>query len=274
MTFAYGQHARPVVRNLDLSVPEGGHLAVVGPSGVGKSTLAGLIAGLLEPRAGEVRVGGEPVRPGGDPGRRVLIPQEAYVFSGTLRANLGYLRADPVPDTELAASADAIGLSELADRIGGWAAVVDPAGLSAGERQLIALTRAYLSRAPLAVLDEATCHLDPAAEARAERAFARRPGGTLIVIAHRVSSAHRADRVLIMDGPNALCGTHEELLRLSDLYRALTGGWSWSVDGVGDISDVGDVGDAGGIGDTGAKPRDAGAGRPAARTEPAVPPAS
>ncbi|MEV0264030.1 ABC transporter ATP-binding protein [Streptomyces sp. NPDC050617] len=226
VTFAYGEHARPVVRDLDLTVPAGGHLAVVGPSGIGKSTLAGLIAGLLEPRAGEVRVGGEPVRAGGDPGRRVLIPQEAYVFTGTLRANLSYLRADPVPDTELAAAVDAVGLGELADRIGGLAAVVDPAGLSAGQRQLIALARAYLSPAPVAVLDEATCHLDPAAEARAERAFARRPGGTLIVIAHRVSSAHRADRILIMDGPQTLCGTHEELLSRSDLYRALTGNWS------------------------------------------------
>ncbi|MFE7120272.1 ATP-binding cassette domain-containing protein [Streptomyces sp. NPDC057654] len=225
VTFAYGEHARPVVRDLDLTVPEGGHLAVVGPSGVGKSTLAGLIAGLLEPRSGVVRVGGQPVRAGGDPSRRVLIPQEAYVFTGTLRANLSYLCADPVSDTELTAAAEAVGLGELADRIGGLTAVVDPAGLSAGERQLIALARAYVSRAPVAVLDEATCHLDPAAEARAERAFARRPGGTLIVIAHRVSSAHRAHRILIMDGPQTLCGTHEELLSSSDLYRALTGSW-------------------------------------------------
>ncbi|MFH8980007.1 ATP-binding cassette domain-containing protein [Streptomyces varsoviensis] len=225
VTFAYGEHARPVVRDLDLTVPEGGHLAVVGPSGVGKSTLAGLVAGLLEPRSGEVRVGGAPVQHGGDPARRVLIPQEAYVFTGTLRANLAYLRADVVPDAELAAAADAIGLSGLADRLGGPEAIVDPAGLSAGERQLIALTRAYLSRAPVAVLDEATCHLDPAAEARAEHAFSRRPGGTLIVIAHRLSSARRASRVLIMDGPQTLSGRHEELLLRSPLYQSLTGTW-------------------------------------------------
>ena len=90
---------------------------------------------------------------------------------------------------------------------------------------LIALTRAYLSSAPLALLDEATCHLDPAAEARAERAFARR-GGTLVVVAHRISSALRADRVLVMDGRRTAYGSHGELLERSALYRELVGSWS------------------------------------------------
>lgn len=78
----------------------------------------------------------------------MLIPQEAYVFTGTLRANLGYLRPDPVPDAELLAAAGAIGLTPVMDRIGGPDAPLDPATLSAGERQLVALTRAYLSPAP------------------------------------------------------------------------------------------------------------------------------
>jgi ABC-type multidrug transport system fused ATPase/permease subunit len=110
--------------------------------------------------------------------------------------------------------------------LGGPGGRVDPAALSAGERQLVALARAYLSPAPLALLDEATCHLDPEAEARAERAFAARPGGTLVVVAHRISSAYRADRVLVMDGPRTAYGTHEELLRGSAPYRDLVGGWS------------------------------------------------
>ncbi|MGB8946267.1 MAG: ABC transporter ATP-binding protein, partial [Streptomyces sp.] len=79
-------------------------------------------------------------------------------------------------------------------------------------------------------LDEATCHLDPVAEARAERAFAARPGGTLVVIAHRISSARRADRILVMDGTHTLCGRHEELLGSSSLYRELSGNWG-SVNG-------------------------------------------
>ncbi|MEU4213085.1 ABC transporter ATP-binding protein [Streptomyces sp. NPDC026206] len=225
VTFGYGAHAEPVVRELDLTLPAGTHLAVVGPSGVGKSTLAGLIAGLLEPWAGEVAVGGVAARDGGAVGRRVLIPQEAYVFSGTLGDNFRYLREGPVPDHEVMAAAEAIGAGGLVRRLGGGGldATVVPGELSAGERQLIALVRAYLSPARVALLDEAACHLDPAAEARAERAFAARPGGTLVVIAHRAGSARRADRVLVMDGPGTVAGTHRDLPARSALYRDLMG---------------------------------------------------
>ncbi|QES36650.1 ABC transporter ATP-binding protein [Streptomyces venezuelae] len=227
LTFAYGPHAEPVLKDLELTVARGEHLAVVGPSGIGKSTMAGIVAGLLEPDAGDVRVDGRSVRGTGAVGRRVLIPQEAYVFTGTLRDNLRYLREGPVPEPEMLAAAEAIGLAPLVERLGGPDAALVPAELSAGERQLIALTRAYLSCAPLAILDEATCHLDPVAESRAERAFAARPGGTLVVIAHRISSARRADRVLVMDGTHALCGRHDELMERSPLYRDLNGAGEW-----------------------------------------------
>ncbi|MEU3853478.1 ATP-binding cassette domain-containing protein [Streptomyces sp. NPDC029554] len=226
VTFAYGPASEPVVRGLDLTVPSGSHLAVVGPSGVGKSTLTALVAGLLTPRCGTIRVGGHPV-PGPEAAAgRVLIPQEAYVFGGTLAENLAYLRPGPVPEAELLAASEAVGLTPLAARLGGLDARVDPASLSAGERQLIALTRACLSPAPLALLDEATCHLDPETEERAERAFARRTGGTLVVVAHRISSARRAGRVLVMDGRDTAYGRHEELMRTSALYRDLVGSWT------------------------------------------------
>ncbi|MGK5532715.1 ATP-binding cassette domain-containing protein [Streptomyces sp. URMC 129] len=229
VTFTYGGRAGPVVAGLDLTVPAGGHLAVVGPSGAGKSTLAALVAGLLAPATGEVRLCGEPVagRPAADLVRlRVLIPQEAYVFSGTVADNLGYLRPDPVPGKELLAAAEAVGADGLVDRLGGPGGHVVPARLSAGERQLLALARAYLAPAPVVLLDEATCHLDPAAEARAERAFAARPGGTLVVIAHRLSSARRARRVLVLDGTRHVSGGHREVLARSALYRDLAGSWS------------------------------------------------
>ncbi|MEU1316613.1 ATP-binding cassette domain-containing protein [Streptomyces tibetensis] len=226
VTFAYGPASAPVVHDLDLVLPPGAHLAVVGPSGTGKSTLTALVAGLLTPSRGTVRVGGHPVPGPAAAAARVLIPQEAYVFGGTLAENLAYLRPDPVPEEELLAAAEAVGLAPLADRLGGLGARVEPPALSAGERQLVALTRAYLSYAPLALLDEATCHLDPETEERAERAFAARPGGTLVVVAHRISSARRAGRVLVMDGRSTAYGGHEELLRSCALYRDLVGSWS------------------------------------------------
>ncbi|MFE5917806.1 ATP-binding cassette domain-containing protein [Streptomyces sp. NPDC056468] len=226
VTFAYGPTALPVIDDLDLTLPVGSHLAVVGPSGIGKSTLTALVAGLLEPRCGTIRVCGEAVPGPGAAARRVLIPQEAYVFTGTLAENLGLLRPDPVSDAELLAAAEAVGLAPLLDALGGPEGRVDPGALSAGERQLIALTRAHLSCAPLALLDEATCHLDARAEERAEQAFAARPGGTLVVVAHRISSARRADRVLMMDGRDTAYGTHDELVRHSARYRELVGGWT------------------------------------------------
>ncbi|MCG5214244.1 ABC transporter ATP-binding protein [Streptosporangium sp. KLBMP 9127] len=221
VTFAYGPHAEPVVDRLDLVVPAGDHLAIVGPSGAGKSTLAALITGVLPPDAGEIRLGGvlagEVV-----PAARVLIPQEAYVFRGTLAENFGFL-AD-VPQADMAAAVRALGAGELVTRCGGYQAEIDPAALSAGQRQLVALVRAYLAPARMVVLDEATCHLDPAAEERVERAFASR-GGTLIVVAHRLSSAVRARHVLLVDGTRVLKGTHDELVRAVPLYADLVGHW-------------------------------------------------
>ncbi|OJF16044.1 ABC transporter [Couchioplanes caeruleus subsp. caeruleus] len=225
LTFAYGPHAAPVVDHLDLDLPEGRHLAIVGPSGMGKTTLARLLCGLDRPQSGAVLLGGVPVTaiaPDALRRRIVLSPQAAYVFAGTLRENLAYLRPGAT-DAQLDAAVRALGLGALVARLGGYDAV--PYGLSSGERQLVALARAYFSEASVLVLDEATCHLDPATEARVETAFAER-GRTLIVIAHRISSARRADLVLLMDGPRTVCGSHDDLLAGSSTYADLVGQWA------------------------------------------------
>ncbi|MFD8059406.1 ATP-binding cassette domain-containing protein [Streptomyces cyaneofuscatus] len=223
VTFAYGPAAHPVLDRLSLSVAPGEHLAVVGPSGSGKSTLAAVLAGVEAPTGGTVLWHGRPVRGADATSVRVLLPQHAYVFTGSLRDNLRYLRPD-ASDRSIAAMVDALGLDPLLSRLGSLDAPLEPDRLSQGERQLVALGRAYLAAPPLTVLDEATSRLDPAAETRAERAFAALPGA-LVVVAHRLSSARRADRILVMDGPRTRCGTSAELLRTSALYRDLAGLW-------------------------------------------------
>ncbi|MFD7645783.1 ATP-binding cassette domain-containing protein [Kitasatospora sp. NPDC059795] len=195
--FAWGRDARPVLRGLDLTLGDGESLAVVGPSGTGKSTLAALAAGLLRPDAGLVLLSGLPARelsPGALAALRVLLPQEPYVFTGTLAENLRW--PDPtVPTARLREALRALGAEALTDRHGGLDGPVGATTLSAGERQLVALVRAFLSPAPLAVLDEATSHLDAAAELRIDLAFRARPGA-LLTVTHRPSQADRADRVL------------------------------------------------------------------------------
>ncbi|WP_144317014.1 ABC transporter ATP-binding protein, partial [Streptomyces sp. sk226] len=223
VTFAYGPRAQPVLDRLSLTIAPGEHLAVVGPSGSGKSTLAAVLAGVEPPTGGAVRWRGRPVRAADATSVRVLLPQHAYVFSGSLRDNLRYLSPD-ARDREIADAAEAIGLGPLLSRLGSLDADVVPDRLSQGERQLVALGRAYLAAPPLLILDEATSRLDPAAETRAELACAALPGA-LVVVAHRLSSARRAGRTLVMDGPRTRCGTPAQLLRSSALFRDLAGLW-------------------------------------------------
>jgi ATP-binding cassette, subfamily C, bacterial len=228
VTFGWSPDAEPVVRGLSLDLRPGDHLAVVGPSGIGKSTMAGLLTGLMPPDHGSVLFGGAPVDrvvPAVRHHAIALIPQETYLFTGTVRENLALL-APWATDDELVDAVKKVGAEQLLDRIGGLDGTLGHGGegLSAGEAQLLALARVHATSASVIILDEATSHLDPAAEARVERAFAERQG-ILVVIAHRLSSALRANRVLVMDGGKPLLGTHEHLLRSSALYGQLMLAW-------------------------------------------------
>ncbi|MFJ4592552.1 MULTISPECIES: ATP-binding cassette domain-containing protein [unclassified Kitasatospora] len=233
LRYGHGGAGAPVLEGLEFGFAPGEHVAVVGVSGAGKSTLAALLAGVLTPTGGAVSVGG--VRPDGLAGAArarlvALVPQEAYVFPGPVRSNLTWLSPEATEE-QLARAVRVLGADQVVARLGGPEAVLrDPGVLSGGERQLLALVRTYLSPAPVVVLDEATCHLDPHAEERVERAFAARPG-TLVVVAHRISSALRADRVLLLDGGRGVLARHGDLQVLSPLYRELVGHWLGSTAG-------------------------------------------
>ncbi|MEU1529512.1 ABC transporter ATP-binding protein [Streptomyces fagopyri] len=225
VSYSYGAAAEPVFDALDLTLHDGEHLAVVGPSGVGKSTLADVLAGDVPPDRGDVVLGGTAavrLSPEELARVRVLLPQDAYVFAGELQENLRWLHPG-ASEGDVMSAVRALGAAPLVERLGGLEATVDPAALSAGERQILALVRAHLSPARLVILDEATRHLDARAELHVEEAFRVRPG-TVVTITHRPGPARGADRVLFLDGDRALVGTHSELLSTAPGYRALVGG--------------------------------------------------
>ena len=220
LSFQYEGAAKPIVSKFDLEIPFGENLAIVGPSGVGKSTLAWLLSGLLPADGGVVTLDGAPIH--GMANRQdfiAVVPQESYVFHGTLRENLLYLGRDRT-DAEIATVADTIGLQKVIDRVGSLDADVniEKSGLSEGEQQLIGLARTLLCRAPILVLDEATCHLDPQSAAIAEQAV-RRSGKTVITVAHRMSSVLDADRLVVMEGENTIVGTLSGVRARSGLFR-------------------------------------------------------
>jgi ATP-binding cassette subfamily B protein len=227
-----------VLDGLDLLVEAGETMVIVGPTGAGKSTVAKLIARFHDPSSGAVRIDGTDLRTVTLASLRHqlgVVPQEPFLFHGTVRDNLLFARPD-ASDDDLHDACRAVGIAELIERLPeGLDTPVHERGvsLSAGERQLLSLGRAFLARPRVLVLDEATSNLDPAAEARIEQALdLLLEGRTAVVIAHRLATARRADRIAVIDRPAegvgakvVELGTHDELIALGGRYTAMYATW-------------------------------------------------
>jgi ATP-binding cassette, subfamily B, bacterial len=226
--FGYQGQRVQAIRGVDLAIAPGETVALVGQTGAGKSTLVKLVARFYDVTSGTVLVDGVDVREYDLSRYRQqlgVVPQEPYLFAGTVRDAIAYGRPDAT-DAEVEAAARGVGAIEMISRLpGGFHHEVAERGrnLAAGQRQLIALARAYLVNPAILLLDEATAALDLAAEAEVNRATeqlaARR---TTIVVAHRLTTASKADRIVVMSqGQIVETGTHDQLLERGGSYAAM-----------------------------------------------------
>ncbi|WP_062377624.1 ABC transporter ATP-binding protein [Demequina pelophila] len=225
-----------VLKGIDLDLPAGRRLALVGQTGSGKTSLARLLSRFFDPTDGTVRVGGVDLRevPMSSLRRSVaVVPQEGFLFDGTIVSNLSYALPDSSPEdlrARAGAAFESLGLDGWIDTLPeGLDTPVGPRGelLSAGERQLVSIARAYLRDPDLLILDEATSAVDPATEVRISRALeSLMQGRTAVVIAHRLSTAERADVIGVMEqGELVEVGPHRELVEAGGIYARLHEAW-------------------------------------------------
>jgi len=231
VTFGY-EDGRPVVRDLTLELRPGEHVALVGATGAGKSTVAKLLTRQYDPQEGRIELGGVDLRDATLESlhrRIVLLPQEGHLFSGTIAENVRLAHPEATED-ELRSAMRRIGALDRFDSLpDGLETDVQTRGvrLSAGERQLVGIARVALADPAVIVLDEATSSLDPATEAAVERALAAvAEGRTVVTIAHRLSTAERADRVAVMENGRLVeVASHDELVEQGDRYARLWASW-------------------------------------------------
>jgi ATP-binding cassette subfamily C protein CydCD len=228
VTFTYPGRRRPALDDVSLTVAPGSTIALIGPSGAGKTTVANLFLRFWDPTDGMVRLHGHDLRRyrlDDLRARIALVAQDTYLFNDTLRANIRLARPS-ASDAEVAAAVERAALREFVESLpDGLDTVVGERGaqLSGGQRQRVAIARAFLKDAPILILDEATSHLDAVSEHAVRSALDRLARGrTTVVIAHRLSTVRDADQILVFDeGRLVDTGTHEALLTGSALYRRL-----------------------------------------------------
>jgi len=234
-TFTYAAGVQHALHNVSITVPNGKRLALVGPTGAGKSTLAKLMARLYDPNEGSISYGGVNLRDATMQSLReriVVVPQEGFLFNGTIRENLRIAKSDAT-DVEIDNALHALGVFERFMAFPqGLDTEVHERGsrLSAGERQLVSLARAALVDPAVLVLDEATSNLDPGTEKDVEAALeALMQGRSVVVVAHRLTTVQRADAIGVVDHAELVeWGTHSELVQQNGRYAALVNAWNAS----------------------------------------------